>query len=78
MTTSAWVVCAPGDPTESQWRAIRELSKDAPYFCATRFNERSRYVRVEIERATGVTDIYTVPPDGHDAHYITTIKERSI
>lgn len=67
----AWVVCAPGDPTERQWRAIRELSS-GDNFCATQWNDRSRWVRVEIERASGATDTYTIAPNGRDSHYIGT------
>lgn len=71
MNASAWVVCAPGDPTKRQLRAIHELSNGDNY-CMTQYNERSGWVRVEIERPSGATDIYTVAPDGHDAHYIKT------
>lgn len=71
MTTilNAWVVCAPGDPTSFQWRAMRGLTGPRDSFCATRWNERSHYVRVEIDRG-GFTDTYTISPDGVDVRYL--------
>lgn len=74
MTTiiDAWVVCAPGDPSDAQWRAIRELSNGATSFCATRFNERSGWVRIEIERPNQSTDHYSISPDGRDCRFIRT------
>lgn len=70
----AWVVCAPGDPTARQWRAVREMA-NGDGFCATRWNERSRWVRVEIERGNETTDTYTIGPDGRSSHYIGTESE---
>lgn len=70
-----WVVCAPGDPNENQWAAIRTLASGRN-FCAQLYNTNSGYVMVEVENINGDVDVYTVaamPNVMFGTRYVTTV-----
>jgi hypothetical protein len=58
-----WVPCAPGDPTEAQWKTIHRMAGDKP-FCATHYDERTGHVRATIERLDG-ENIIIIATNGH-------------